>query len=273
LSKSLRLHIGPGSVEGVLLPAWSREKILAKAKRTFESLTRQSNLSSSDESPDESYRAAAESVIAELAPSASAQKARLQVVLADTWVHYDVVAGDYGSSSDRQLQAIADACVAEVLGDRAMNQVVRWQLQPDRRHLFISSIDTKAVDGLVQVAARVKLRLNSLQTAFCSQWNLHARTLPNGTGVFSVISGSQLVAVYSLNGSIIALSSSPVGPAHEMSPSKPQTFPLDRFVDRLLTSIGQDPKDTATYLLVASDQSLVDVTSRWKVIHPAEELA
>jgi hypothetical protein len=272
LNRSLHLHIGPGFIQGILLPAWTRETVLAKAKRTFSSLAQETRFSSHGESVDETYRAAAESVIVELASTASAQKARLHVVLADSWVHYDVVAGDYAASSDRQLQAIADACIIEVLGDRAINQVVRWQLQPDKQHLFISSIDTKAIDGLVQVASRVKLRLHSLQTEFCTQWNLHAQALPNGTGVFSVVSESQLVVVYSLRGSIIALSSAPAERLEDTSPAESPTYPIDVLADRLLTCIGHDPKDNATYLLVASEQSPIHDTSRWTVIRPAEEL-
>lgn len=272
LSRSLQLHIGPGDVQGVLLPAWSRGKILAKAQRTFQASTFETGVATSDGTTGESYDAAFEAVIAELTSTAPTQMARLQVVLTDSRVHYDVVAGDYGTSSDRQLQAIAAACVVEVLGERAMTQVVRWQLQPDRRHLLISSMGTLDVDRLVQLATRNQLRLNSLQTEFCSQWNLHANALPNGTGVFSVISASQLIAVYALQGSIIALSSGPLGLVNEAPRSELAVYPIDEFVDRLLTSIGHDPKDNSAYLLVASNQSPIHVTSRWKVIRPAEEM-
>lgn len=273
LSNSLHLHIGQGSIHGVLRPAWRRERVLGKAKHSFESAAPMASLSSLDEPLDESYRSAAESVIAELATTRSAQKPRLKVVLADSWVHYDVVTGDYAASSDRQLQAIADACVEEVLGDRAMDQVVRWQLQPDSRHLFISSIDAKAVDGLVQVAYRARLRLNSLQTEFCTQWNRHAHALAEGTGVFSVVSGSLLIAAYALRGSIIALSSAPIGRIEETPASKTPTFWIDKFVDRLLSSMGQEPKDSTSYLLVASEQPPGHLSPRWKVIRLAEDLA
>jgi len=271
LNRSLHLHIGTRTVWGVLRPAWSRRKVLARARYAFGPSALDLDISITEESPEESYCDALEAVVAELDYAASVHMAQLKVVLADSRVHYDVVSGDYKSSSDRELQAIAAACVAEVLGDRSMNQVVRWQLQPDRRHLLISSIDTGDIDALTKVASRLQLRLNSLQTEFCTQWNLRSNALPNGTGVFSVVSGSHLIAVYALCGSIIGLSCGPCSHGGETPNSVTSASPIDESVDRLLTSIGRDTKDDSTFLLIASDHLPIPVTSRWNVIRPTEE--
>jgi len=271
LNRSLHLHIGNRTVRGVLRPAWSRSKVLARARHAFGPSTLDLDLSIAKGAPEESYCDAVEAVIAELDAAVSAQMARVKVVLSDSRAHYDVVSGDYRTASDRQLEAIATSCVTEVLGERAASQVVRWQLQPDRRHLLISSVDSQDVENLIQTTTRLQLRLSSLQTEFCTQWNLHCGKLPDGTGVFSAVSAAYFIAVYALRGSIIALTCGPLIHDDEASNSEAQFGPIDERVDRLLASIGCDVKADLTFLLVASDNSPISVAPRWKVIHPTGE--
>jgi hypothetical protein len=271
LSRSLHLHIGTRTVRGVLRPAWSRSRVLSRSRHVFGPSTLDLDLSIAKGAPEDSYSDAVEAVVSELDAEASAHMARLKVVLSDSRAHYDVVTGDYRNSSDRQLQAIATSCVTEVLGERATSQIVRWQLQPDRRHLLISSIGIQDVETLVQTATRLQLHLNSLQTEFCTQWNCHSDDLPDGTGVFSVASASHFMAVYALRGSIVALTFGPFSQVDEASNSETLICPIDERVDRLLASIGCDAKSNSTFLLVASDNSRISIASRWIVIRPTED--
>jgi len=272
LNRSLHLHIGARTVWGILRPAWSRSRVLARSRHVFGPSTLDLDLSIAKDALEDSYSDAVEAVVAELDSEASAQMAHLKVVLSDSRAYYDVVTGDYRNASDRQLQAIATSCVTEVLGECATSQVVRWQLQSDRRHLFISSIDIHDVETLVQTATRLQLHLNSLQTEFCTQWNLHSRGLPYGTGVFSVTSAAHFMAVYAVEGSIVALTCGPYSHV-EANSILESVSPIDERVDRLLASIGCDAKADSTFLLVASDTSPISVAPRWTVMRPTEEPA
>jgi hypothetical protein len=271
LNRSLHLHIGTRTVRGVLRPAWSRSRVLARSRHVFGPSTLDLDVSIAKDAPEDSYSDAIQAVVSELDAEASAQMARLKVVLSDSRAHYDVATGDYRNASDRQLQTIATSCVSEVLGERATSQVVRWQLQPDGRHLLISSIDTQDVETLVQTATRLQLHLYSLQTEFCTQWNLHSGDLPDGTGVFSAASAGHFMAVYALRGSIVALTFGPFSQVAEASNSGTQICLIDERVDRLLASIGCDVKANSTFLLVASDNSQISVASRWTVMRPTED--
>lgn len=270
LNRSLHLHVGARVVQGTLHPAWSRGKVLARSYHVFGPSTLDIDVSVVEDDPEESFGDAVGAVISKLDSTASTRRAHLNVVLADSRVHYDVVSGDYGASSDRQLMAIANACIVEVLGDRAQQQIVRWQLQPDRRHLLISSIDTEEVETIVQAASRLQLRLNSLQPDLCSQWNQYSNRLPDGTGVFAVVCGSHLLAVYALKGSIIALTCCHCFADDVAGGLQARLHPIDEQVDRLLASIGQAAKDVPAFLLVVSDQSSCPITERWALIRAPE---
>ena len=77
----------------------------------------------------------------------SLKGAQLDVELADSLVHLDVVAGDFAANSDRQLASVAAACVDELLGDAAKDHEIRWQLQPDGTHLLIGAVARVAAAG------------------------------------------------------------------------------------------------------------------------------
>jgi hypothetical protein len=61
------------------------------------------------------------------------------------------------------------------------------------------------------------------------------------------------------------------------SPSQPNPLDfidiLDARVDRLLTSIGQDPASQSTFVLVTADASAADASARWSVIGRSEVTA
>lgn len=274
LNRSLSLHIGARSVQGALRAAWFQKRVLARSRHAFGPSTLDIDVSMTQTELEDTYREAVDAVVSELDSTASALNAHLQVVLADSRVHYDVVSGDYGGASDRHLQAIANACIGEILGDQAPNQVIRWQLQPDMRHLLISSMDTQDVEFVVQAASRHQLSLRSLQPDFCRKWNLHARSLPNGTGVFATTCSNHLIVAYAKSGSITALSCGPGANLTGLTAIGRLTKDtIDERVDRMLSNVGLNTADVKAFVLVAPDSETVSTSPRWTVIRMAEELA
>jgi hypothetical protein len=183
----------------------------------------------------------------------------LHLVLADSHFHFDLVQGDYRSTSDRHLQAIASACVAEVLGDSSADRLVRWQLQPDMRHMLICAMLSQDVVLLDDGATRQRLNLRSLQSEFCTQWNAHSSLLPDSVGVFAVASFGYAVVVVEQGGSITALSAG----------TTPDGKALEERVEQLLSSIGLDAEALKTFLLVQDRTATLAVTQRWLAIDAA----
>lgn len=263
-NKSLQLHIGAQTVQGTLHPAWSRREVLARSSHAVDPPAMGHDAASP--------LTAIDAVLSELRASAPSRGARLSVVLPDARIHFDVVAGDYRDASVRQLRSIATACVAELLGDRAIGQVVRWQLQPDRHHLLICSIAPQDIESMVQAASHHGLFLASLQPEFCIQWNRHAGALPDGTGVFATTNGADAIVAYVAGGAVTALSCGPFledepGPKDDL----PAKSPLDSRVNRLLSSIGMDASGVPTFLLVAPSLPEHRLTSRWSLLDPQQE--
>jgi hypothetical protein len=198
---------------------------------------------------------AAPALMAELSGSLG-RKASVQLVLADTHFHFDLVHGDYRSSSDRHLQAIASACVAEILGDDNVDRLVRWCLQPDRQHLLICAMASKDIALLDESAAHHTLCLRSLQSEFCTQWNAHANALPDGSGVFAVASASHVVLALVQRGSITALSSG----------AWPDNNALDVRADQLLSGVGMDSRVHSVFVLVVDPGMEDRASQRWSVV-------
>lgn len=263
-NKSLELHIGTQAVQGTLRPAWSRHKVLARSSHAVD----QSDIGHDAAAP----LTAIDAVLSELRASAPSRGIRLSVVLTDARIHFDVVAGDYRDASDRQLKSIATACVAELLGDRAVGQVVRWQLQPDLHHLLICAIAPQDIESMVKAASRHGLSLASLQPEFCMQWNRHAGALSDGTGVFATTNGAHAIVACVADGAITALS---CGPLLEDEPVPQDDLPakssLDSRVNRLLASIGLDASGVSTFILVAPDLPEHRLASRWTLLDPLQE--
>lgn len=198
---------------------------------------------------------AAPALMAELSKKLS-RKAALQLVLADTHFHFDLVQGDYRGSSDRHLQAIANACVTEILGDDRKERIVRWHLQPDCYHLLICALSSKDIALLEEGAAQHTLCLRSLQSEFCTHWNAYANALQDGNGVFAVASIGHVVLSLVQKGSITALSSGAWADINA----------LDDRADRLLSSVGMHAGKHPNFVLVVSHGMNVKVSQRWTVV-------
>jgi hypothetical protein len=205
----------------------------------------------------------------ELGTPAQLRGARFGVELANSLVHFDVAEGNFAADGDRQLQAIAVACMAELLGDAAGAHEVRWSLQADERHLLIAAVPKAFVVPLAAVARRQGTRLESVQPALCRQWNAYARSLHATTAIFAVALDSYALVACVVNGSICGVS---VGQWDAVSDSV-RAMPLatsgallDERAERLLASLGIDVTPGTEFTALAADPHLFAAQPRWKVI-------
>jgi len=267
------------------IQGWLQHKVLAKARHSVGKPREPAGtvgMAAGRQSVD-GQTAAIDAVLSELAETRPLQGAWLDVDLADSLVQLDVVKGDFAGDSDRRLQTVAAACMAELLGEAAQRHEVRWQLQPGGSHLLIAAIAQAQLRALTDAAARHGLRLRSVRPDFGRQWNLHSSALKPGTGVFAVACGREAVIACVSRGAIVEISSGgwldkPAAANDEMSPGTrlmsgfgldplATAKLLDKRCDRLLASVGQDPALQSAYVLVAPPLSSEAVSSRWTVVN------
>lgn len=272
-SKFVCLALGPRAVRASLHSRWSRGKVLAQSRREVDPL----HISPAPHGDTEPLAASIEgvqAVLSELTASSGPSGTPLRVQISDALVHFDVVAGDFAESSERQLQAIATACVDELLGDHAGPQVVRWQLQADDRHLLIAALQTATVDAIVQEAARNEMRLETLQPEFCARWNAQTRELSGALAVFASVADGSLVMALVEQGSITALSTGALGADRDMTRTDlASKTALDLRADRLATSQGVDVASLTTFVLVAGEGEQLAPSPRWTVVRLEEASA
>lgn len=270
-NRSLQLHLSAMSVHGTLHAKRSPHKVIARSRHEFnrsESASPGSALVSMIGKP---CMVAMDAVLSELGAHAARQKPALRVVMGDACIHFDVVQGNYAGASDRHLQSIASACVAEILGEATSNQMVRWQLQPDLRHLLISCLDSRDAAAITQTAAHHGLQLHSLQPDFCVQWNRYASVLPAQKSVFATVNEGYATVAYAQGGAITALSCGPCfGGDNSPENGRNKTLSVDERTDRLLASLGQNPSAVSNFILVTTAPECLPSVSRWKAFDLSE---
>lgn len=122
---------------------------------------------------------------------------RCDVILADAWVVYDVIAVDLAMLAPALADEAVAAALGEVLGVPADSLVVRWQRRRDGRGVFGMAV---ARDDLVQVRQTVmahRLRLCRATGEFIAILNGQQSTVPTGRAVVAVVreAGTQLAAL------------------------------------------------------------------------------
>jgi len=270
-NRSLQVHIGMRSVRGSLRSTWAPNKALARSRHEFAAADDGITERDPEGAIEKPYTAALDAVLSELWGRTARHRPRLRVVMGDARVHFDVVHGNYGETSDRQLQSIASACMTEIFGEAASTQTVRWQLLPDRRHLLMSSIDRSDLAALEQVTRRHGLQLDSLQADFCIQWNHYAGVLPAADSVFATCHDGYATVAFACAGAISALSCGPCLAADDAQAAGSSGGPtVDQRVDRLLASLGIDMGAVARYMLVTGTPESIPSGSRWRSFEQRE---
>lgn len=278
-SESVLLRFAPDRVCARLQRGWWRPRVVASAQRPVETATGDDDARSA--ALDDAMARSLEAVLHELHRTTPWAQASLQVEVADSLAHLDVVDGDFAGESQRQLETIALACVSELLGEAAREHEVRWQLLPGGHQLLIGAITRQRLRTLADTARRHRLALRSVQPDFCLQWNRHARTLAGPSAVFAVASGREAVVAQVCDGRIAHISHGAWLDAHPAGTSNVRAHHLmcglglepavtagvlDQRVDRLLASAGLRPEQQSAFVLVAPPLSSKAISARWSLV-------
>ncbi len=281
-SNSLVLRVEPHGVYGQLQTGWPRRKRLTEIVPTGGSAPRGQHFNGGD--PPSVDPEMLEAVLQEFELAAPLRGARLIVELADSLVHFDVAEGDFGTQSDRQLQSIAAACMAELLGDSASEYEVRWSLQAGERHLLIAALARACIATLATAAKLHGLHLESVQPGFARRWNSIEWSGKAATSVFAVTSGSHAVVTCVVDRAVCAVSvgpweadSDPAAAEHTggetLTLRTVSTTLLDERAARLLASLGIATTANPDFVLVTPDATAVAASSRWVTIEAHAEAA
>jgi hypothetical protein len=176
---------------------------------------------------------AAATKLAELGTLRSLRGAPLDVVVGDEFAYLDVVRGDFFVQTDQQIEMLAQAWVAEVLGSAVTSHSIRWQLQRDSEHLLVASLDAPLLQALSEMALEQGMRLRRVEPLFAACWNAPGNRLhASGECLFACVEVGHAVIASVHKGVITGLSQGAMtADAHG----------LDRRADRLLASLGRDP--------------------------------
>ena len=271
LNRHVRLTVRPNTVLAAVWRGRWRPARVAEFEATI------------DPSQADAEAQAARKALAGLAAKVSIGGARLQVEIADALVHLDVAEGEFAGLGTRTLTTIADACVAELLGEQAGAHQVRWQLQRDERHMFVCALPSRWVDAVVGAAATHHMNVASLQPSFNVQWNHHLGGRRMANAVFAVADGAHALIACVRDGVVTAVSNGPwyadrgglgdstvdrllagVG----LVDSKKSVTLIDVQVDRLLAGLGVDPGARADFVLVSAGEPHAYLSERWTVRSP-----
>jgi hypothetical protein len=213
-----------------------------------------------------------DAVLQQLLGTHQGDRTELYAVVADCCAHVDVVKGDFSDSSDHHLDAIANACIAEILGHHAEKQLVRWQLQTDQQHLLISSMEEKEVAAILEVAVAHQLKVRSIQPDFFLQWNAYAAGRQAATCVFAMLNEGYATVAFAQRGVITCLSCGPcLNRDGDASDGLPGMQCVDDRSMRLLSSIGQAPDAVTSFVLVTPDPQPIPGGSRWTAMPLSED--
>ena len=268
------LRVEPQRAVATLATAWPRR---ARVTATFPPATPSPSQRQKTGDAEPGLDAMVDSVLQELEQSASLRGAGLTVEVDDPLVHFDVAEGDFGTQSDRQLQAIAVACMAELLGDAASDHEVRWSLQAGARQLLIAAVP-RTLMAMLEAAAGVRgIRLLSVQPSLARRWNSFAPTLKAERAVFATTSGRYSVVACVVDQAIRAVS---VGPWQDEGDTAQGTSAaqaalatarLDARAARLLASLGIADGNETEHFLVTDDPAVADAAPPpWSVAAPPE---
>lgn len=262
-SRSLHLQLDNQCVHGQLYSGWFTKKSVVRAKTTIAPLGTEGGVLDSSMDTHRELRQAINAVVGELIHLEQKNGTATLVSLSNSYSHFDVVSGDYRGASDRNLDAIATACAEEMLGDSASRQVIRWQLQPDMKHLLISSIDRHLLDSISEAASSTRVSIQSIQPEFCGAWNRASKDVESGNSIFAMFRADHFLVAFSQQGNITALTSGT--PDFGADP--------DASVDRLIASLGFAPGAVSSFLVVKHEDNDLSFSSRWQVVSPVGELA
>jgi hypothetical protein len=184
--------------------------------------------------------------------------ARLDVVVADPWLIYDMVEVDLRDLPDRAAGATVSALLADLAGVEPGSLVSRWQLIARPALQLACAIPADAVASLHQLVRRHRLRWGHVQGEFVSAFNSHRSELDGVTTALAVMRphGTQIGVV--ANGVLAALH-------HEGG--SPVIDRLTALCDSLVRRAGHEIDPSMRYL---ADAPQVDLCAPWRSLQPAQ---
>lgn len=111
---------------------------------------------------------------------------RCDVVVADTWVAYDVLRGDLGEVPEAAADEVVRASLADTLGAKAGDLAVRWQQQRGERCLACA-LPRGAMERLRTVLAGAGVRLGRVEGDFVHAFNARRSALAAPRAVLAVV--------------------------------------------------------------------------------------
>ena len=254
-NKTLRLHIEADAMHATL-HAGRNDQVIAQITRVYD---------------PSALLEVLQELITDLLAKANKSRPTLIVTVSIDIAHFDIAEGDFSYYGEPQLDAIATGCISEVLGEGPVPMEIRWQLQPDLRHILLCALDSQLVHAVTESARLHRLELASLQPVFCHYWNKYSTPLRHAKGIFALQDSERALVCISNKGSITSLSYGPAARSDLDQPANGRAkSPLDLRVDRLLTSTGAHADAIDHYLLVTQGAHDLSPHPRWNVINIGE---
>ncbi len=290
-NESVLVEVSLDTVRATRRRGWLRPTVAAVAQRatTARASAAAEAQGAASAAVAETLARAVREALAELGVETRRPAAGVELRVGAPLVRFDVASGAFLGASDRALGGIAQACIAELLGDAAAEHETRWQLQPGGRQLLLAALPLALRRALAEAVAASGLRIASLQPDFCVQWNRFAGEMKHRQGVFALRSGEDVQLAQVSAGAIAMLS---VGPWRDAAQAGATPSPtvrrlisglgltgslppslLDLRADRLLASVGCDAAAEQDFVLVAAPDADLAVGPRWQVRSPLEAAA
>ena len=182
--------------------------------------------------------------------------AQIDVVVADSWLIYDIVEIDLRDLTDRTAESTVTALLADLAGVEPGSLVARWQTIASPATQLACAMPADAAASLKDLVRRHRLRWGIVQGEFISALNLHRSQFDGVPTALAVMrpQGTQIGVVS--NGVLAALH-------HEGG------FPvLDRLTalcDSLVRRAGYESDQSMRYL---ADARQVEIGAPWHTVQP-----
>jgi len=183
--------------------------------------------------------------------------ATLSAVVADAWMMYDVIEGDWSALPPDAAGAMIGAALADVAGSPPGELATRWQRQGANTRAIACGLPAAAASRLEQLCTTHGVRLGSVVGEFVHEFNAARARLEAPHAVIAVVRDGGAQLAVALDGALAAFSfEQGVNDPHE----------LEARGRGLLRTAGVEP-DTATrfYVLMPKGSK---VPSPWVAVPP-----
>ncbi|HEX7156178.1 MAG TPA: hypothetical protein VF229_03125 [Burkholderiaceae bacterium] len=136
----------------------------------------------------------------------SLRRMRCDIVVADSWMLYDVVRADLRSLSPRAADELIGASLADVAGVQAGELLTRWQAQGSGQCTLACGLPAEVVPAIERALGTHGLRVGSIEGEFVHEYNRHRSKLDAPRAVVALVreAGSQLAII--VDGVLTAMS-------------------------------------------------------------------